>query len=131
MDEMCRVSGVMSGMLPRGLVDTVCRGTVPTRFVIWTPDSPAYGPTVPDSSRGPEMIIRTPRIDPYADAEMLISDKHAGHIVIDGIERAMTQQCCHCGGHFQVSKGSKRMRGFCTNCSQVTCGVLWCDPCVP
>jgi len=78
---------------------------------MWTPDSPAYGP--------------------YVDAEMLLCDRHAGHIIIDGIERAMTAQCCHCGGHFVVRKGSKRLRGFCSNCSQVTCGAPGCNPCIP
>lgn len=42
-----------------------------------------------------------------------------------------TCQCCHCGAHFGVVKGSGKKRGFCLRCQRVTCGRPQCDPCVP
>ena len=38
-----------------------------------------------------------------------------------------TLQCCHCGGHFEVVKGSGKIRGWCMLCNQVTCGKPKCD----
>lgn len=38
-------------------------------------------------------------------------------------------QCCHCAGHFFVCPGSGKKRGWCMNCSQVTCGRVACEPC--
>lgn len=44
--------------------------------------------------------------------------------------RGETLQCCHCGGHWQLVKGSGRVRGFCTRCNQVTCGSESCMQCL-
>lgn len=49
----------------------------------------------------------------------------------NGNEIADTLQCCHCGAHFEVVKGSGRKRGFCMCCNGVTCGKPECDLCVP
>ncbi len=49
----------------------------------------------------------------------------------DGRSETPTYQCCHCGRHFTMRKGSGRIRGFCTKCLRVTCGDKECDPCVP
>lgn len=37
-----------------------------------------------------------------------------------------TQQCCHCGKHFNFVPGSGKQRGFCMQCMKVTCGSLSC-----
>lgn len=42
-----------------------------------------------------------------------------------------TEQCCHCGRHFQMVKGSGRRRGFCLCCNKITCGNPKCDVCIP
>ena len=57
--------------------------------------------------------------------------REAGAILVDGVQVASTLQCCHCGGHFQVVKGSGRKRGFCLKCGSVTCGHADCDTCLP
>ena len=57
--------------------------------------------------------------------------REAGAILVDGVQVASTLQCCHCGGHFQVVKGSGRERGFCLKCGSVTCGSPECDYCIP
>lgn len=41
-----------------------------------------------------------------------------------------TLQCCHCGGHFEVIKGSGRLRGFCPRHNAVTCGRSACMVCI-
>ncbi len=88
-----------------------------------------------------DILIPTKETQPgiEKDAELLRTDRKAGHILIDGIEVAMTLQCCHCGSHWVHyrshlvinSNGPKRTRGFCTKCMQVTCGRKECDPCIP
>lgn len=57
--------------------------------------------------------------------------RQRGSIIIDGREVANTVQCCHCAGHFLYQRGSGTTRGFCTRCSQITCGKPECDPCRP
>lgn len=57
--------------------------------------------------------------------------REAGAILVDGVQVASTLQCCHCGGHFEVVKGSGTRRGFCLKCGSVTCGDAGCDPCYP
>ena len=57
--------------------------------------------------------------------------REAGAIIVDGVQVASTLQCCHCGGHFEVVKGSGTRRGFCLKCGAVTCGHPDCDPCLP
>lgn len=42
-----------------------------------------------------------------------------------------TFQCCHCNVHFEVIKGSGKVRGFCRKCNQVTCGHFDCNICIP
>ena len=43
-----------------------------------------------------------------------------------------TRQCVHCGGHWAVSPGSGRVRGFCLKCMGPTCGAQVCEiNCVP
>ena len=59
------------------------------------------------------------------------SMREAGAILVDGVQVASTLQCCHCGGHFEVVKGSGTRRGFCLKCGKVTCGAAECDPCYP
>ena len=53
-----------------------------------------------------------------------ISDGNRGVIEHD------TKMCCHCGAHFDVIKGSGRIRGFCKNCMEMTCGQPACNPCM-
>lgn len=47
------------------------------------------------------------------------------------VNEADTNQCCHCGNHFRIIKGSGKKRGFCLKCMQTTCGKLKCDICYP
>lgn len=47
------------------------------------------------------------------------------------MEEYDTQQCCHCNTHFTMVKGAGRIRGFCLNCMQVTCGKPGCNVCIP
>lgn len=44
---------------------------------------------------------------------------------------ADTLQCCHCGGHFRVLRGSGTKRGWCGHCGGPTCGRLECHVCLP
>lgn len=55
----------------------------------------------------------------------------AGAFIVDGQHVADTAQCCHCGGHFVMRRGSKRVRGWCRRCNGITCGAEPCLPCVP
>jgi len=57
--------------------------------------------------------------------------KAKGHILVDNRMVADTAQCVHCNGHFQIVRGSGRVRGFCTKCMGPTCGSRECDECVP
>ena len=57
--------------------------------------------------------------------------KAEGTILVDGIAVADTKQCCHCGMHFVMVKGSGKLRGWCTKCHHVTCGAIGCCKCVP
>lgn len=54
-----------------------------------------------------------------------------GAVIADGVQIASTQQCAHCGGHFQMVKGSGTRRGFCIKCMKITCGNPGCDFCIP
>ena len=75
------------------------------------------------------MSIPRARGDAYDDAVAV--SKPAGAIILDGAHVADTQQCCHCGRHFIVRRGSGRTRGWCLCCGKVTCGAPQCDACVP
>jgi hypothetical protein len=57
--------------------------------------------------------------------------KVGGTILINGQAVADTQQCCHCGGHFVMKKGSGKLRGYCQKCGKITCGKFECCKCVP
>jgi DNA-directed RNA polymerase subunit RPC12/RpoP len=69
-----------------------------------------------------------------------------GAIIIDGIQRATSQRCPHCGGHFLIAAAGKLSdarkimgnvaapRIFCQKCGRLTCGRPQCDPaiaCIP
>ena len=54
-----------------------------------------------------------------------------GIIIADGTVVAKTKQCCHCGNHFIMVKGSGKYRGWCTKCHSITCGKYKCCKCVP
>lgn len=54
-----------------------------------------------------------------------------GAVLLDGKQVDSTLMCCHCGTHFEVVRGSGRVRGFCLRCSDVTCGAQQCVPCAP
>lgn len=58
-----------------------------------------------------------------------------GYIIITDqsgvIAELDTNQCGHCGRHFQIVKGSGTKRGFCLRCNKVTCGSPQCDECIP
>ncbi len=68
-------------------------------------------------------------IDPYKDAVSVRNP--AGAVIVDGCHVADTCQCVHCGAHFQMVRGSGRIRGFCPGCNGITCGAPKCNPCVP
>ena len=61
--------------------------------------------------------------------------KPAGTVIVTEemgiVHTADTLQCCHCGMHWQVRRGSRSDRGFCMKCMKVTCGQKKCDPCYP
>lgn len=57
--------------------------------------------------------------------------KPNGTIFIDGEQVGDTMMCCHCNKHFVSVHGSGKIRGFCRNCMQITCGAPECDPCYP
>jgi hypothetical protein len=45
---------------------------------------------------------------------------------------ADTAQCCHCGRHFVIVRGSGKVRSFCRGCMRVTCGRKACvEECNP
>ena len=51
--------------------------------------------------------------------------KPSGHITVSGPEglvEADTLQCVHCGGHWVVSPGSGKVRGYCGKCNGPVCG---------
>lgn len=57
-----------------------------------------------------------------------------GQIIIVGdgpVIEHDTKQCCHCGGHFVIRRGSGTQRGWCTHCNGVTCGGANCWECRP
>ena len=46
-------------------------------------------------------------------------------------EEYSLSQCCHCALHFRIRPGSGVVRGWCSLCSQPTCGKRTCQSCVP
>ena len=62
--------------------------------------------------------------------------KANGDLIITGPEgnvilESPTMKCCHCGVVWIVINKSKRKRGFCLKCMNVTCGNEKCDNCTP
>lgn len=47
-----------------------------------------------------------------------------------GIVEADTLQCVHCGCHWRVDPGSRKVRGYCSRCAGPVCGP-GCQACVP
>ncbi len=60
-----------------------------------------------------------------------LTKKEDGIIILDGSVVATTKQCCHCGNHFVMIKGSGKKRGWCMKCHAITCGCIKCCKCVP
>lgn len=75
-----------------------------------------------------EILIPKPDLafDPLGTPQHM--RKPSGTILIDGKDVASTAQCCHCGCHFIMLKGSGKTRGFCTLCTEITCGDPACHP---
>jgi hypothetical protein len=46
-------------------------------------------------------------------------------------KRAATTMCVHCGGHFEATPGSGRIRGFCYRCNGAICSFACAQKCVP
>lgn len=63
------------------------------------------------------------RLNPHGFFEMLTPE---GQPI-----RGETLQCCHCGCHWQLVKGSGKVRGFCMRCNGPTCGPACSKECVP
>lgn len=65
-----------------------------------------------------------------------MKQRYHGEIIVtgDGRDRPElivgTRQCVHCGLHFPVTPGSKRIRGWCTRCHGSVCGPA-CADCEP
>ncbi len=57
--------------------------------------------------------------------------KEDGVLLLNGQQVGSTKQCCHCGKHFMMIKGSGKLRGFCLKCRKITCGCVECCTCVP
>lgn len=62
--------------------------------------------------------------------------KEASYAITTDIWSGQTEEyslaaCCHCGLHFRIRPGSGVLRGWCSLCSQITCGKKACQPCVP
>jgi hypothetical protein len=62
---------------------------------------------------------------------MSLKNREDGVIILNGSVVATTKQCCHCGNHFAMIKGSGKKRGYCLKCNSITCGALECCKCVP
>ncbi len=60
-----------------------------------------------------------------------MAKREDGVILLDGQQVGHTRQCCHCGKHFIMIKGSGVLRGWCMKCSRITCGTIECCKCVP
>lgn len=60
-----------------------------------------------------------------------LSNKEDGVLMMDSTVIAKTRQCCHCGNHFAMIKGSGKKRGWCMKCHSITCGKIECCSCVP
>ena len=55
----------------------------------------------------------------------------AGYTISQDVEGKVvehdTLQCCHCGAHWEVIRGSGIARGFCQLCMGPTCGKQECE----
>ena len=63
---------------------------------------------------------------PRESGYLLVMDPGSDKPILE----AATLQCVHCGGHWVPRPGSRRVRGFCTNCHGPICGP-GCQQCVP
>ena len=54
-----------------------------------------------------------------------------GYILDGETVIAETLQCCHCGMHWVIQRGSGIERGFCLKCMGVSCGGAPCWECHP
>ena len=68
-------------------------------------------------------------MNPFDSAEF--ESKPSGFILVGDKEVAHTKQCCHCNVHFVSVKGSGKIRGYCTLCTNIPCGAPACDVHVP
>lgn len=66
-----------------------------------------------------EATVRNPH------GQVTRGDEHGNVITADSL------RCCHCGGHFEMVRGSGKRRGFCLGCQAITCGAPDCDPHIP
>jgi hypothetical protein len=57
--------------------------------------------------------------------------KPHGALILEGQQVADTLTCCHCGKMWIPIKGSGKLRGFCTKCGDVTCGLECQGLCIP
>lgn len=60
-----------------------------------------------------------------------LKKREDGILIVNGSVVATTKQCCHCGKHFAMVKGSGKLRGHCLKCNKFTCGAIECCTCVP
>ena len=54
-----------------------------------------------------------------------------GAVIVDGRQVSSTAMCVHCGMHFEMVRGSGKIRGWCMKCGGITCGQPDCDRCIP
>lgn len=59
------------------------------------------------------------------------ADGHISIVDVDGMREADTLQCCHCGCHWVVKRGSGKARGYCFKCNAPHCGAPGCWECYP
>lgn len=76
-----------------------------------------------------EILIKAPQETEFSDVESV--RKPHGFLFVNGQEVANTLRCCHCQTTWVPKRGSKRIRGWCSMCGDVTCGSLGCIECVP
>ena len=62
---------------------------------------------------------------------MSLKKSEDGVIMVNNSVVMTTRQCCHCGMHFAMIKGSGRKRGWCMKCHAITCGNIKCCTCIP
>lgn len=82
-----------------------------------------------------EILVREPSKYDYNGLILPASPEYTsrpgGTLIVDGMDTAQTQMCCHCGTHWTLVKGSGKRRGWCLECSGLTCGKPSCTSCYP